>query len=82
MKRLAKLLVTLPFIYCLQLPDLGSLNHLLQTASAENQRISNERITAEPDGSYALFFNSPIESTFIQIWLNTNQPDASFCPEN
>jgi hypothetical protein len=85
MKHLAKLLVTLPFIYCLQLPDLGSLNHLLQTVSADPlyaTDVTHQQIVPLNDGTIAVFFKSNVNDGVIQSWLNTNQPDASFCPEN
>lgn len=79
MKRFAPV-VGLFALFCLQLPNLGSLNHLLQSVEEHQLGLPHEIITSDGNGGYVLFFRADLTQQVIQNFLYNNQPDASFCP--
>jgi hypothetical protein len=67
-------------LFCLQLPNLGSLNHLLQAVASHQLTLSHEVITCDGNNGYVLFFQSNVSQQAVTLFLDTYQPDATFCP--
>jgi hypothetical protein len=67
-------------LFCIQLPNLGSLNHLLIAVDEHNLKLPHEIIASDGNGGYVLFFQANYTPQIIENFLINNQPDASFCP--